>query len=42
MSKATATKIAVAARRRVPAEAMLKDGEQEFRAVFAGEGGAQF
>ena len=42
MSKATANKIALAARRRLPAEAMLKEWEPEFRAEFAADGGAQF
>lgn len=42
MSRATAKTIDLAAQRRLIAEAMLKDWEQEFRAAFATDGGAQF
>ena len=42
MSKATSKKIALADQRRLTAKAMLMAWEQEFRAAFAVDGGAQF
>lgn len=42
MSRATAKKLAPAAQRRLTAQAMLQDWEQEFRAAFAHDSGARF
>ena len=42
MSRATAKKLALAAQRRLTAQAMLQDWEQGFRAAFAHDSGARF